>query len=257
MVVTGEDIADADEPLPPASASAEGGGSDRRARPPALGAVDRAASATSARRWRPSWPTPTTLPHDGVDAVEVDWEPLPAVTDVFAAMADGAPQLSPTRRRTSSTQSQIKAGDPDAAFARAQRVVKQRMVSQRLSGVADGAARRAWPRPTPTTRRHRRVGHAPGAPRPARRPRQRPAACDAEPDPRDQPRHGRRLRREVRLLPGGRGAGRARPPATACRSAGWRRASSTWWRPPTAAPRWPTWRPPWRTTAPSPRSACR
>src|SRR6266851_5420620 len=67
---------------------------------------------------------------DGVGAVEVDWEPLPVVADPFAAMADGAPQLFDDAPKNIEHSTTIKAGDPDAAFAKAHRVVKQRMNSQ-------------------------------------------------------------------------------------------------------------------------------
>jgi carbon-monoxide dehydrogenase large subunit len=72
---------------------------------------------------------------DGAAAVEVDWEPLPAVADPFAAMADGAPQLFDDAPKNIEHSNTIKAGDPDAAFAKAHKVVKQRMNSQRLSGI--------------------------------------------------------------------------------------------------------------------------
>ena len=73
--------------------------------------------------------------YDGAEAVAVDWEPLPAVTDMWAAMAEGAPQIHGDAPKNIEHQNQIKTGDPDAAFAAARRVVKQRMVSQRLCGV--------------------------------------------------------------------------------------------------------------------------
>ena len=85
---------------------------------------------------------------DAVALVEVDWEPLPAVADAFAAMADGAPQLFDDAPKNIEHGTTIKAGDPDAAFAKAHRVVKQRMNSQRLSGIPDGDPRGRWPRPT-------------------------------------------------------------------------------------------------------------
>ena len=65
----------------------------------------------------------------------MDWEPLPAVADPFAAMADGAPQLFDDAPKNIEHSNIIKAGDPDAAFAKAHKVVKQRMNSQRLSGI--------------------------------------------------------------------------------------------------------------------------
>ena len=189
---------------------------------------------------------------DGAEAVAVDWEPLPAVTDMWAAMAEGAPQIHGDAPKNIEHQNQIKTGDPDAAFAAARRVVKQRMVSQRLCGVP-----------------------------------MEPRACVAAPDPltggitvwaTHQAPHNLRgdlagvLGMPVNLvrvinpdMGGGFGvkfgcypedvtlAALAR--AHRLRSAGRRRASSTCWPPPTAGPRSPTSRRRWRTTAPSPLSA--
>ncbi len=135
MVVTGEDIRKLARALPPASASAEGGAS--------AGAPGRQHWALSTDVVRHVGEAVVAVvadsdyaAHDGIDAVQVDWEPLPAVTDVVAAMADGAPRLHADAPRNIEHENQIKKGDPDAVFARARRVVKQRMVSQRLCGVA-------------------------------------------------------------------------------------------------------------------------
>src|SRR5438093_1601085 len=85
---------------------------------------------------------------DAAAEVVVDWQPLPAVTDVFAAMAKGAPQIHDDAPNNIEHQTPIKAGDPDAAFAKAKRVVKQRMNSQRLCGVPlEGRATLAAPDP--------------------------------------------------------------------------------------------------------------
>jgi carbon-monoxide dehydrogenase large subunit len=134
-VVTGEDIRRLARALPPASASAEGGAS--------TGAPGRQHWALSTDVVRHVGEAVAAViadsdyaAHDGVEAVSVDWEPLPAVTEVFAAIADGAPQLHADAPRNIEHQNQIKSGDPDAVFAGAKRVVKQRMVSQRLCGVA-------------------------------------------------------------------------------------------------------------------------
>src|SRR5204862_310700 len=51
------------------------------------------------------------------------------------AMAKGAPRLHADAPDNVEHRNQIKAGDPDAIFGKARRVVKQRMVSQRLCGV--------------------------------------------------------------------------------------------------------------------------
>src|SRR5262249_36581299 len=72
---------------------------------------------------------------DAAADVVVDWETLPAVADVFQAMAKGAPQIPDAAPGNIEHQTPIKSGDPDGAFAKAKRVVKQRMVSQRLCGV--------------------------------------------------------------------------------------------------------------------------
>jgi carbon-monoxide dehydrogenase large subunit len=135
MVVTGEDIRTLARPLPPASVSAEGGASSgapgRQHWALSTDVVRHVGEAVAAVIAESDYAA-----HDGVEAVRVDWEPLPAVTDVFAAMADGAPQLHVDAPRNIEHENQIKKGDPDAVFARARRVVKQRMVSQRLCGVA-------------------------------------------------------------------------------------------------------------------------
>jgi aerobic carbon-monoxide dehydrogenase large subunit len=135
MVVTGEEIRTLAQALPPASASAEGGAS--------AGAPGRQHWALSTEIVRHVGEAVAAVvadsdyaAHDGVEAVQVRWEPLPAVTDVFAAMAPGAPQLHADAPGNVEHTNQITAGDPDAVFARARRVVKQRMVSQRLCGVA-------------------------------------------------------------------------------------------------------------------------
>jgi len=85
---------------------------------------------------------------DAAEDVRVDWEPLPAVTDVFAAMADGAPRLHDDAPRNVEHENRISAGEVDAAFGRARRVVRQRMVNQRLCGVPmEGRAVLAAPDP--------------------------------------------------------------------------------------------------------------
>ena len=135
QVVTGEEIKKLAKALPPASASAEGGSS---------------ASAPGRQHWALSTEVVRHVgeavaaviadsdyaAHDGVEAVEVDWQPLPAVTDVFKAMAPGAPQLHADAPKNIEHENQITGGDPDAAFAKAKRVIKQRMNSQRLSGIS-------------------------------------------------------------------------------------------------------------------------
>src|SRR5262247_2008406 len=135
MVVTGEEIRKLAKAVPPASASAEGGASSN-----APGRQHWALSTEIVRHVGEAVAAVVAdsdyAAHDGVEAVVVDWEPLPAVTDLFAALDPGAPQLHPDAPGNIEHKNQIKGGDPDAAFAKAKRVVKQRIVSQRLCSVA-------------------------------------------------------------------------------------------------------------------------
>ena len=112
MVVTGEDIRKLAKALPPASASAEGGASS--------GATGRQHWALSTDVVRHVGEAVAAVmadsdyaAHDGVDAVVVDWEPLPAVTDVFAAMARRRAAAPPgCARRTSSTRTRSSPATP-------------------------------------------------------------------------------------------------------------------------------------------------
>jgi carbon-monoxide dehydrogenase large subunit len=71
---------------------------------------------------------------DAVDLIEVDYEPLPAVTDPEAALRE--PALFPDLGTNLSFSRTWKNGDPDTAFASAHRVAKLRVVQQRLASVA-------------------------------------------------------------------------------------------------------------------------
>jgi carbon-monoxide dehydrogenase large subunit len=134
-VVTGEDIRALCAPVP-LGGGGEGGGSagpdnvGRKHSPLSIDRVRHVGEAVAA-----VIATSAALAADAAADVAVQWDPLPAVTDPFAAMADGAPLLFTDAPRNIEHTKAIKAGDPDAAFATAHRVVKQRMVSQRLSGV--------------------------------------------------------------------------------------------------------------------------
>src|SRR6266545_1580357 len=134
-VVTGRDLVPHCAPLPIATVSAEGGGDGapevgRQHYPLSVDRVRHVGEAVAAVIG-----SSVEAAVDGAAEVQVDWEPLPAVVDTVAAMADGAPLLFDNASRNIEHRQAIKAGDPDAAFARAHRVVKQRMISQRLSGV--------------------------------------------------------------------------------------------------------------------------
>src|SRR5579872_307975 len=70
---------------------------------------------------------------DARDLVEVDYEPLPSVTDPEAALAPGAPLLYEDFGTNLAFQSQSGKGDIAAAFANADQIVKLRLVNQRLA----------------------------------------------------------------------------------------------------------------------------
>ena len=135
MVLTGEDLRGLARPIPPASASAEGGASTdtpgRQHHALSTGVVRHVGEAVAAVLADTDYAA-----HDGVEAVVVDWQPLPAVTDIFKAMEPGAPQLHADAPRNIEHENRITAGDPDAAFGKARHVVRQRMNSQRLSGIS-------------------------------------------------------------------------------------------------------------------------
>src|SRR5262245_30839519 len=134
-VVTGRDLMPHCAPLPVATASAEGGGDaaaavGRQHYPLSVDRVRHVGEAVAA-----VIATSAEAAMDAAAEVQVDWEILPAVGDPAAAMADGAPLLFDDAPKNVEHTQAIKTGDPDAAFARAHPVVKQRMTSHRLSGV--------------------------------------------------------------------------------------------------------------------------
>jgi carbon-monoxide dehydrogenase large subunit len=136
LVLTGRDLRGHCAPLPPGGGSSEGGGGTnpdnvgRKHYPLSLDRVRYVGEPVAA-----VVAISEALAVDAAADVVVDWEPLPAVTDPFEAMAPGAPLLFDDAPRNIEHVKEIKAGDPDTAFARAHRVVKQRMVSQRLAGI--------------------------------------------------------------------------------------------------------------------------
>ena len=70
---------------------------------------------------------------DALEAIEVDYEPLPAVVDVEKAMAPGAPQLH--ENAPNNVVFEWTVGDKDGteqAFAEAEVTVRQRLVNHRL-----------------------------------------------------------------------------------------------------------------------------
>ena len=148
-VVTGNEIRKLCAPLPIAGAG-EGGSSDaatsvgRKHYPLSVDRVRHLGEAVAA-----VIATSEEVAVDAAADVVVDWEPLPAVADPFGAMAKETPQLHDDAPGNIEHQTTIKSGEPDAVFAKAKRVVKQRMVSQRLCGVPmEGRATLAAPDPT-------------------------------------------------------------------------------------------------------------
>src|SRR5215472_2560664 len=74
--------------------------------------------------------------HDAAELVEVDYEPLPAVTDLEKALRKDSPRVHAQFPDNQAFTHQLKNGDIDAAFKKADRVVKARFVNQRLAPVA-------------------------------------------------------------------------------------------------------------------------
>jgi len=69
---------------------------------------------------------------DALDRIEVDYDPLPAVTDPEKALAQGAPAVHPEWPDNVAFTYHQEGGDPEKAFKEAEVVVKQRITSQRL-----------------------------------------------------------------------------------------------------------------------------
>ena len=69
---------------------------------------------------------------DGVDAVEVDYEPLATVVDAFKTTQPGAPQLHAEVPENICFKWTVAGGDAEAAFKVADVVVKERIINQRL-----------------------------------------------------------------------------------------------------------------------------
>jgi carbon-monoxide dehydrogenase large subunit len=69
---------------------------------------------------------------DAAELVEVEYEPLPAVTDVGQALADGAPQVHYDAPGNVAYTWELAAGDVDGVFGAAEVTVKERYRQQRL-----------------------------------------------------------------------------------------------------------------------------
>jgi carbon-monoxide dehydrogenase large subunit len=74
---------------------------------------------------------------DAAEMIDVDYEPLPSVTDVEGAIAEGAPAVWPgCPDNISFFEEKGDAAAVDAAFARADHIVQQKMVVNRVTAVA-------------------------------------------------------------------------------------------------------------------------
>jgi len=76
------------------------------------------------------------IARDAAERIEVDYEPLPAVADPEKALAPGAPAVHPEWPDNVAFTHHTAGGDLKKAFAEADAIVKQRIVSQRLVPVA-------------------------------------------------------------------------------------------------------------------------
>jgi carbon-monoxide dehydrogenase large subunit len=68
---------------------------------------------------------------DAVDLIDVVYEPLPAVTDLEAALADGSPLVHADVPSNRAARLRQRVGDPEAAFARAARVLSESLHVER------------------------------------------------------------------------------------------------------------------------------
>ena len=70
---------------------------------------------------------------DGVQAVTVDYDPLPAVVDPEEAMRPGSTKVHDYLESNIASHDSVKAGDVEKAFRRADEVIKVKLFNQRLS----------------------------------------------------------------------------------------------------------------------------
>jgi carbon-monoxide dehydrogenase large subunit len=75
-----------------------------------------------------------SLARDAADLIEVEYEPLPVVSDPERALAAGAPLVHPELGTNQAFSVPMKGGDVEAAFARADHVVTVRLEHNRLAG---------------------------------------------------------------------------------------------------------------------------
>ncbi|MGB6526123.1 MAG: xanthine dehydrogenase family protein molybdopterin-binding subunit, partial [Candidatus Acidiferrales bacterium] len=73
---------------------------------------------------------------DALDLVEVDYDPLPAVVDPEKAISKGSPKLYDNFADNVAYRWELEGGDVAGAFKKADKIIKQRMVNQRLIPMA-------------------------------------------------------------------------------------------------------------------------
>jgi carbon-monoxide dehydrogenase large subunit len=71
---------------------------------------------------------------DAAEAIDVDYEPLPAVTDLARALAADAPRVHPDVPGNRAARFPQSVGDPDGAFRRAAHVFRERLTIERSCG---------------------------------------------------------------------------------------------------------------------------
>src|SRR3954470_12621986 len=76
------------------------------------------------------------IARDAVDLIEVDYDPLPVVSDPEKAIEKGSPLTHPDLGTNVAYTWTLTSGDVDGVFKKADRVIKQRMVHQRLIPMA-------------------------------------------------------------------------------------------------------------------------
>ena len=77
--------------------------------------------------------TSPQVAEDALSLIAVEYEPLPVVVDPEAALEPGAPLVHSNRRDNVTERGRMTRGDTDAAFAQAEVVLTQRIVSPRLA----------------------------------------------------------------------------------------------------------------------------
>jgi aerobic carbon-monoxide dehydrogenase large subunit len=73
---------------------------------------------------------------DAAEKVEVEYEPLPVVTDMEKALSNDTAYVHDEFKSNQAFTHTLKGGDVEAAFKKADKVVKQRMINQRLCPLA-------------------------------------------------------------------------------------------------------------------------